>query len=130
MKKYMAFIVVIGVVFALHGCTAYELQLRISGAKMLNQSDLEQLFYADRTVKFSIPSGLATVRYYPDGRQEIEWDNGQDTGHFRIENDEFCSTWRRLRNSAESCSKIYRVSEEKYEFISNDGTLAATMYLK
>jgi hypothetical protein len=130
MKKHMGILVVIGVILASHGCAFHELRLTAAGAKILDQSDLEQLFFADRTVKFEIPGGLATVRYYPDGRQEIGWDKGQDTGHFRIENDQFCSTWKRLRNGAESCSKVYRVSEEKYEFISDDGDLSATMYIK
>jgi hypothetical protein len=130
MRKHMGVMVVIGVILASYGCSFHELQLKAAGATILDQSDLEQLFYADRTVQFEIPGGLATVKYYPDGRQEIGWDKGQDTGQFRIDNGQFCSTWKRLRNGAESCSKVYRVSEVKYEFISNDGDLAATMYLK
>jgi hypothetical protein len=119
-----------GVVFALHGCASHELRLRIAGDKILNQGELEQLFYAERTVRFSSSSGSATVKYHPDGRQEIEWENGKDIGHFRIESEEFCSTWARLRHGAESCSKVYRITEEEYEFISSDGSLSAIMHLK
>jgi hypothetical protein len=130
MKRNITFIVVIGVVSAFYGCASHEPQFRISGANIMSQSDMEQLFYAERTVRFSIPGGFATVRYYPDGRQEIEWDNGKDTGRFRIENEEFCSTWERLRNGAESCLKVYKVSEDEYEFMSSDGAIVATMHLK
>jgi hypothetical protein len=130
MKLNITFIVVIGVFSAFYGCASHELQFRISGAHIMSQSDMEQLFYAERTVRFSFPGGLATVRYHPDGRQEIEWDNGKDAGRFRIENEEFCSTWERLRNGAESCLKVYKVSEYEFEFMSSDGAIVATMHLK
>jgi len=130
MKLHITFIVVIGVVSAFYGCASHELQFRISGANIMSQSDMEQLFYAERTVRFSIPGGFANVRYYPDGRQEIEWDNGKDAGRFRIENEEFCSTWERLRNGAESCLKVYKVSEYEFEFMSSDGAIVAIMHLK
>ena len=130
MKRYITFIVVIGVVFVFYSCASHEPRFRILNAKILNKSDMEQLFYAERTVKFSIPGGFATVRYYPDGRQEIEWDNGKDAGRFRIENGEFCSTWERLRNGVESCLKVYKVSEYEFEFMSSDGAIVAKMHLK
>jgi len=130
MKKRMACMALMGVVFSFYGCASHELRLAMSGDQLLNQGELEQLFYAERTVRFSSSSVSATVTYHPDGRQDIEWDNGKDTGHFRIENAEFCSTWARLRHGAESCSTVYRINEEAYEFISSDGSLAATMHLK
>jgi hypothetical protein len=73
---------------------------------------------------------VATVDYFPDGRQIIDWGSGNDTGTFRINEDEFCSTWSRLRNGEESCSTIYKISETEYEFIGSDGTSAAIMRLK
>lgn len=130
MKKPVTFTIAVGILIALHGCVSHELQLKLSGAKMLNQGELEQLFYADRVVEFSSPSGSATVTYHPDGRQDIEWNNGKDSGTFRIENEAFCSTWTRLRNGLESCSKVYRIDAKEYEFISPDGTFAASMHLK
>jgi hypothetical protein len=130
MKKRPLFFLILGVVVACYGCSSHELQLRFSGATSLNQSELEQLFYADRNVDFSSSSGGASVRYFPDGRQEIEWSSGKDSGTFRIENEEFCSTWSRLRNGAESCSKIYKISETVYEFIGSDGTSAGIMQIK
>lgn len=128
MKNHMPFIIAVGVVLALNGCS-HEQQLLMSGAKILNHAELEQLFYTSRMVKFSSLNGSATVKYYPDGLQEIEWDNGKDTGRFRIEDGEFCSTWKNLRKGAESCLKAYKVSENGYELIDSDGALAATMHL-
>jgi hypothetical protein len=130
MKRRLFIIVVIGTLIAFYGCASYELQLRLSGAKRLNQSELEHLFYAERTVEFSSSSGRASVRYFSDGRQKIDWDNGNDKGNFRINNEEFCSTWTKLRKGAESCSKIYKISENEYEFIGSDGASAAIMRLK
>ncbi|MGE5255153.1 MAG: hypothetical protein ACM3KE_00700 [Hyphomicrobiales bacterium] len=130
MKKPLMLILAVGILIGVAGCASHELQLKLSGAKMLNQVELEQLFYADRVAEFSSPEGSATVTYYPDGRQDIEWKNGKDSGSFRIENDEFCSTWTRLRNGLESCSKIYRIDAREYEFVSPDGEYAASMHLK
>lgn len=130
MKKPVTFTLAVGILIGLLGCVSHELQLKLSGARMLNQRELEQLFYADRVVEFSSPSGSATVTYHPDGRQDIEWNNGKDSGTFRIGNDEFCSTWTRLRNGQESCSKVYRIDATEYEFISPDGVYAASMHLK
>jgi hypothetical protein len=130
MKKSVTMAIAAGILFGLLGCVSHELQLKVSGAKMLNQLELEQLFYADRVVEFSSPAGSATVTYHPDGRQDIEWHNGKDSGSFRIGNEEFCSTWTRLRNGMESCSKVYRIDAVEYEFVSPDGEYAASMHLK
>jgi hypothetical protein len=130
MKKTVRFLIVVGILTVLCGCVTHELQIKMSGARMLNQGELEHLFYVERKVEFSSPDGSAAVTYHPDGRQEIEWNNGKDTGSFRIDNETFCSTWTNLRKGAESCSKIYRINETEYEFISSDGTYAATMHLR
>ncbi len=131
MKKRISFLIALGAVMVLYGCASRELQLKLSGFRMLKQTELEQLFYAERTAEFSSPNGNATVMYFPDGRQEITWgSSGNDQGTFRIKDDQFCSTWTRLRNGAESCSTIYQVSGTEYEFISGDGTSAAVMRLK
>jgi len=130
MKRQLFFIVVLGTLISFYGCASHELQLRLSGATRLNHSELDQLFYAERTVEFSSPDGNATVKYFPDGRQEIDWGKGNDQGNFRINYQEFCSTWTKLRNGEESCLKIYKISETEYEFIDSDGNSAAIMRLK
>ncbi len=130
MKPSIFFVLAMGIALLAGGCSSHELNLRLSGAKMLDQSELEALFYADRSAEFPITGGVATVTYFPDGRQEIDWGSGQDTGRFRIKDEEFCSTWSRLRKSEESCSRIYKISDTEYEFVDSDGTSAAVMRLK
>lgn len=130
MKMPIRLTLALGIAISFWGCSSHELQLRLSGAKMLDQSELESLFYAERTAEFPITDGVATVDYFPDGRQEIEWGSGKDTGRFRIKNEEFCSSWSRLRKGEESCSKVYKISANEYEFIGSDGTSAAIMRLK
>ena len=130
MKRRLSFVYAIGTIIAFCGCASYELQSSPPGAKMLNQTELEHLFHEERTVEFPIPGGVATVNYFPDGRQEIDWSSGNDTGTFRINKEEFCSTWANLRNGAESCSKIKKISENEFEFINRDGDSHTIMRLK
>jgi hypothetical protein len=130
MKKPTPLLLALWIAITISGCSSHEMQLRMSGARMLSQSELENLFHAEKTVEFPILGQVAIVDYYPDGRQFIHWDNGTDTGTFRIENDWFCSTWSRLRNGEERCSRIYKISETEYEFVGSDGTSAAIMRLK
>ncbi|MCU0538718.1 MAG: hypothetical protein MUF46_02365 [Desulfobacterales bacterium] len=130
MKPPAFFVMALGLALIVCGCMSREFNLRQSGAKMLTPSELEALFHADRTAEFPITAGVATVTYSPDGRQEIDWGGGKDTGRFRIKGEEFCSTWSRLRKGEESCSKIYKISDTEYEFIDSDGATAAVMRLK
>jgi len=130
MKMPTPLMFLLGIAISFSGCSSHEVQLRLSGARMLSQSELENLFHAERTVEFPILGQIAIVDYYPDRRQVIHWGSGTDTGIFRIENDWFCSTWSRLRNGEESCSRIYKISETEYEFVGRDGTSVAIMRLK
>lgn len=130
MKPSVFFVLAMGIALLAGGCSSHELNLRLSGAKMLDQSELEALFYADRSAEFPITGGVATVTYFPDGRQAIDWGSGKDTGRFQIKDEEFCSTWSRLRKNEESCSRIYKISDTEYEFVDSDGTSAAVMRLK
>lgn len=130
MKKHVSFLLALGVLVLHWSCSPYESQTRRSGAHRLSQSELERLFLTERTVEFSIIGGVATVDYFPGGRQIIDWGSGNDIGIFRIHQEEFCSSWSSLRNGEETCSKIYKISETEYEFVGSDGTSAAIMRLK
>lgn len=111
-------------------CGCAELQLYPSGAKSLNQTELELLFQTERAAEFLSSGTHVSVTYFPDRRQECDWASGSDKGTYRINNDEFCSTWNRLRKGAESCSKIYKIGENEFEFRSSDGVVHAIMRLK
>lgn len=129
MNKQIAMaLIVTGAITAFYGCA--ELQLSTSEYKRLNQNELERLFQVDRNAEFSSSTTRVSVKYFSDGRQECTWDSGNDKGTYRINNDEFCSTWTWLRKGAESCSEIYKISDTEFEFRSSDGTPHAVMRLK
>jgi hypothetical protein len=127
-KQTLSALAIAGAFIVFGGCA--ELQTNLSDARILNQRELERLFQTERTVEF-LSSGLrVAVTYYPDGRQECDWGSGNDKGTYRINNDEFCSTWTWLRKGVESCSKIYKRGENEFEFRSSDGISHAIMRLK
>lgn len=129
MKKQTLFaLVMAGAVIVFWGCA--ERQLGPSAAKRLNQTELELLFQTERAAEFQSAGTHVSVTYYPDQRQECDWGSGRDKGTYRINNDEFCSTWTWLRKGAESCSKIYQIGENEFEFRSSDGISHAIMKLK
>jgi hypothetical protein len=129
MKKQIPMaLIVTGAIIAFCGCA--ELQLNTSEYKRLNQNELERLFQADRNVEFFSSTTRVSVKYFSDGRQECTWDAGSDKGTYRINNDEFCSTWTWLRNGAESCSKVYKMSDAEFEFRDSNGKSHAVMRLK
>jgi hypothetical protein len=96
----------------------------------LTQTELERLFHTERTVEFLSSGKRVSVRYFSDGRQECDCGPGSDQGTYRIINGEFCSTWTRLRKGAESCSTIYRIGENEFEFRDSNGNPHAIMRLK
>jgi hypothetical protein len=126
MEKFIALIVAVGILLALFGCTPHEQQLQQQGIKILSQGELEQLFKTDRTAKTTIPMGTYIVKYYSDGRQEIDYGRGLDTGKFRIQGNQFCSSWKMRRAGEEECTKFYKVGENSYELIRKDGSLVGT----
>jgi hypothetical protein len=130
LKRVAQWVVATGVATALIGC-ALPLALEgPPGRRMLGSLELERLFHADRTVEFVSPEGSAVVTYSPSGEQRIEWANGTDTGTFRIREDHFCSRWKTLRNGAESCNRVLRISESEFDLVDDNGAYAATMRLK
>jgi len=121
---------ILGVLSAAAGCALPGTPESQHGRRMLWQSQLEQLFQADRTVEFVSPEGSAVVTYSRSGEQTIEWGGGRDTGTFEIRNDHFCSRWKTLRNGAESCTRVFKINATEYELVGDDGAYAATMRLK
>lgn len=130
MKLKKIFYLVFGACIAVCGCASQGAQWSHAGYKSLNQKDLELLFLNERSVEFFSSGRRFNVRYFSNGRQEIDWGDGRDEGRFRIKNEEFCSTWTRLRNGTEYCSKIYQINKSEFEFRSSDDTSHAIMRLK
>ena len=126
MKRSIAFISAVGILVALFGCAPHEQQLQKASIKMLSHGELEQLFRSDRIVKTTTSMGTYNVKYYSDGRQEVDYGRGIDTGNFRIQENQFCSSWKTRRSGEEECTKFYMVGENKYELIRKDGSLVGT----
>ena len=131
MMRHVAVAAVLaGVLSGLLGCALPEARQGYSDPRMLWQAELERLFHADRRVEFRSPEGSAVVTYSRAGEQRIEWAGGTDSGTFQVRQDRFCSRWKTLRNGAESCTRVYQISETEYELVGDDGVYAATMVLK
>jgi hypothetical protein len=126
MEKFIALTVAVAILFALFGCTPHEQQLQQQGIKILSQGEFEQLFRTDRTAKTTTSMGTYIVKYYSDGRQEVDYGRGIDTGNFRIQGNQFCSSWKTRRGGEEECTKFYKVGEKSYELIRKDGSLVGT----
>ena len=59
----------------------------------------------------------------PDGSQALETDSGfTDEGNWWVTDDgKMCSKWEKIRDGAENCGKVYRVSKDRYRTTSADG---------
>jgi len=131
MRKVCWLLVIIGFIFTLQSCGVYEKKLQESGAKLLSQNELVQLFNSPQTARFVTPKGYTgTLRYFPNGKQTVEYSDGNDEGKYRIENGMLCSKWKEIRNGREKCVKIYKVGDKKYEGVTADGSRDATLIFK
>ena len=96
---------------------------------MLWQSDLERLLRTDRRVEFVSPDGSAVVTCSGSGDQAI---NGPPvrTPARSGSGTTTLPPLEELRNGAESCLRVFKISETEYELVGDDGVYAATMHLK
>lgn len=130
MKKFLVVGAAASILLSLFACARHEQQLQEKGIKVLKQSELEQLFKTERTATTTVPNGTFTVKYYPDGRQEVSYAQGTDTGNYRIQDDKFCSRWQKSRGGQEACCRFYKIGENKYEMVTNDGYFLGTIDFK
>ena len=131
MKKLKLLIVTLlftfGFILALQGCVVHEKKLQESGATLLSQSDLEQLFSVKHNAQFTTSQGYSvTVTYYPDGTQEYEG----DTGKYRIKSGQMCSKWQGLRGGRENCYRLYKTGENNYDWVNLNGSYDSSMSIK
>jgi hypothetical protein len=108
----------------------YEKKLQDSNAKLLTQEDLIELFSKDRVVEFLTARGSAEGHYSPNGIQKIKWSGGADEGRYRIENGQFCSKWKAIREGKEQCHRIYHTNDDEYVWVKLDGSYDSTMVFK
>ncbi len=124
------FVLAFGTCIVLQSCAVHEKRLQESGAKLLTQRVLEQLFSEKQTVEYSADRGPGTITYFPGGKENIKFGDVSDEGGYRIENGQFCSKWHNVAGGKEHCYRIYYVAKQKYEWVNLDGSFGGLMFFK
>ena len=52
-----------------------------------------------------------------------------DTGTYRIQGNQLCSKWVKIREGAESCNSVFKAKDGSYEYSDEKGNLAGTFTL-
>ncbi len=116
------------VVICLTGCVTAEQKLLDSGMKPQTDQELRGLFSKPFVGSFVNSNGnVFTLNFYPDGRQEVNGSQVNDTGTWRIVNGEQCSKWKTIRNGSEKCTRWIKVGEGKYDVFNSDGSKDGVM---
>jgi len=111
-------------------CAISEINLKETGAKLLGQQELIELFSQDRVATLSSSSGAVEKHYLPDGTQKMIWPGGGDEGRYEIENGQFCSKWKEMRAGEEECYRIYLTEDSEYIWVKLDGSYDSKMIMK
>ena len=99
------------------------------GKNPLSQAELEILFKAGPTARITTARGNeCTSIHHTDGRIETKCISA-DTGTYSLKNGEFCTKYISWRGGKEQCMKIYKVEDNKYMTIKQDGNLNSTFSL-
>lgn len=63
----------------------------------------------------------------PDGTLRLSAAHGlfTDTGRFRVDGNEICSTWEHIDHGRTACMRLAVIGKDTYVTIEQDGTLAA-----
>ena len=129
MKKNLSLLMILLFVTTLASCSLTEKNLKETGAKLLGQQALVEIFSQDRVVTRSTKSGSAKGYYSPDGTQKIKWQGGGDEGTYKIINGEFCSKWNATRSGKEECYRIYQTEDNEYVWFKLDGSYDSKMVI-
>ena len=129
MKTLIGFLLLFAFVLFAQGCATPEQQMKDSGAELLTQSELEELFSVDRTARIVANKGTTvTVSYSPGGSQKVTYAGGSDEGSYRFDNGMFCSKWNKIRDGKEKCGRFYKIDENEYVSVSSDGKNSIKIY--
>ena len=55
------------------GCATHEVKIQEQGARLMTQSDLEELFSKELNVSWVTSRSSGTTTYYPDGTASLTW---------------------------------------------------------
>ena len=82
------------------------------------------------TISFKSAKATGTVIYHPDGKSELNWGKGTDTGTYNIRDGKLCAQWTKIRYGKEECFTIYKVGENKYKAMFPNGSLNSNFSFK
>jgi hypothetical protein len=126
MRKLTFIIIVLGVIVSFLSCATSDKKLSEPEGVLLSQSELEQLFSKNLNLIRRDNTFHPTMRLdmRPNGMQMMTWlkEDGEHresmSGMYTIKNGQKCDNYI----GQEKCWNIYKVSEEKYYFETNDGS--------
>lgn len=115
------------VLLLLTGCVTAKQKLVESGVQPMTGNEISELFSQPTNVSYSGPKGSATIHHMPDGTQKIDYPGGTDEGNWRVNGDDICGKWQKLRSGSEQCSSMFKISENTYKFFGSDGSYRGTL---
>jgi hypothetical protein len=131
LRKLWFGLILFSVVFGLTGCVTAEQKLLDSGMKPQTDQELRELFSKPFEGSFVNSKGnVFSVKFYPDGRQEVNGSRVNDTGSWRIVNGEQCSKWNTIRHGSERCTTWIKITKGKYGVFNSDGSKNGVMTVK
>jgi hypothetical protein len=130
MKKLAVLLSLCSFIFFMVACVTHEAKIQESGARLLTQADLEEIFSNEVTFNFLTSSQRrGSTTYKPDGTCKVSGDRFSDTGIYWIENGQYCSKWDNIRKST-TCQRWYKIGDQEFHQVDSAGNLSAKMYLK
>ena len=129
MKNILTVMMLTFFVFTILSCAISEKNLKESGAELLSQQELIEIFSQNRVVSLSSGSGPVEGHYFADGTQKMSWPGGVDIGKYEIRNGQFCSKWNVTRAGIEECYRIYNTKSNEYIWVKLDGSFDSKMVI-
>jgi hypothetical protein len=129
MKRFTFFVVSLSILICIVACASHEAKIQESGAKLLSQSDLENMFSEEITFRWTTSKSSGITNYRPDGTADAEGTGFTNTGKYYIENGQYCSKWDKYRTNVK-CWRWYQINDKEYHQVDSNGQLAAKMYVE
>lgn len=105
----------------MQGCASQRAPYSEPEGTLMTNSDLATLFSQPGQAEFANSRGISVVSYAPDGTQTLKKGSFSDVGTYRIDGNQLCSKWKKIRNGAEECSTLYRTGAKEYRVASQTG---------
>lgn len=120
--------VVLALSLPLLACKSAEVRYREAGHQPLNAEQLRELLAGSTLRPAPSDKGSWVVYYAADGSARGSSDASDDRGQWRIQDNQFCSSWQQWRTS-ERCFNVYRNSKGEVLWF-HDGQRAWTTVIE